>query len=308
MKVIFDPNKKEAKEGEILIGLGSGKNSINKTPKFPSCTLFLYQNPIKYNDETIYIEDFSVDTIIPIYMLVYGNIPKKYIDYSTHWEKGEEDKKILKSYGVLQGALISALEDLTSTEKVKKSLELLYFIVKNNYDLDDIPHNENPLYLQAFNEVCKQIKNFKEVIKNADKYTLFITKPIKVTFIENQSIIPIAKLLLRKQFDLVASFNEKYKGSGNDVVISVSPKADFNLKKLWENLEKEETKKWNGKRPNDNPRKLIGVENIYNEPWWNDMGGYTLIASPKSVENQIGSKLSYDEIKEIILKTYKERR
>ena len=306
MKIIFDPYKKEAKENEILIGLGNGKNSINKTPKFPSCTLFLYHNPIKYNHQTIYIEDFSVDTIIPIYMLVYGDIPKKYIDYATHWEIGEEDKKILKSYGVIQGALISTLKDLNPTDKVKKSLELLDFFVKNNYDLDNIPYNQNPLYLQAFNEVCKQIKNFKKIIKSSKQYTLFITKPIKAIFIENQAITPIAKLLLRKKFDLIASFNEKYKGSGNDVVISISPNANFNLKKLWENLEIEETKKWGNKRPSDKPRKLIGVNNIYNEPWWNDMGNYTLIAAPKSVSNQIGSKLSYDEIKNIILKTYKE--
>ena len=308
MKVVLDPSKRIAKEKEILIGLGSGKNSINKTAKLPSCALYLYHNPIRYNDETIYIEDFSVDTIVSIYILIYGKIPEKYIDYATNWEKGLEDKKIFKSYGVIQGALISTLKDSSPTEKVKKSLELLDFFVKNNFDLDNIPYNQHDLYLRAFNEICKQVKKFKEIVKNSEKYNLFITKPIKAIFIENYSITPIVKLLLRKKFNLIASFNEKYRGSGNDVVISISPKEKFNLKKLWENLEKAETGAWRGKRPTDNPRKLIGVKNIYNEPWWNDLGNYTLIAAPKSVKGHAGSKLSYNKIKEILLKTYKEEK
>ena len=305
MKIVFDSNKKIAYKGEVLIGLGNGKNSINKTPQFPSCALYFYNNPIKYENQTIYIEDFSVDTIIPIYMLIKGNISKKYIDYSTHWEKGEEDKKILKSYGVIQGALIASLNDLSITQKVEKSLELLDFFIKNNYDLSNIPYNKHYLYLKAFNKICEEIKNFKNILINSEQYNLFITKTIKTIFIENQSITPIIKLLLRKRFDLIVSFNEKYKGSGNDVVISISPNESFNLKELWINLEKAETKAWNEKRPSNNPRKLIGVNNIYNEPWWNDMGNYTLIAAPKSVEDQEGSKLSYDEIKQIILDTYK---
>ena len=308
MKIVFDPNKKEAKKGEILIGLGEGKYSINKTPNFPSCAEYLYHNPIKYENQTIYIEDFSVDTIITVYMLIHGNIPKKYVNYATHWEKGEEDKKILKSYGVIQGALISALNELSVTQKVEKSLELLDFFVKNNYDLNNIPYNNHTLYIKAFNKICEEIKNFKNILKNSKQYNLFITKPIKAIFIDNHSITPIVKLLLRRKFDLIASFNEKYKGSGNDVVISISPKEKFNLKTLWENLEKAETKAWMGERPTNNPRKLIGVENIYNEPWWNDMGNYTLIAAPKSVKNQKGSKLSYKEIKQIILNTYKEKK
>jgi hypothetical protein len=307
MKVIFDYSKKEAKENEILIGLGKCKKCINKTPNYPSCSLFLFFNPLKYNGEIIYIEDFSPDTIIPIYMLLYGEIPKKYIDYATQWEIGNSDNNLFKSYGVLQNSLVNLLEGDT-TFKVKKSLEMLDFFVKNNYDLDNIPKNDNYLYLQSLDYLNNEIKKFNKILKQSEIYNLYIDNTtIKAIFLNNVNITPIIKLILRKEFDLIASFNEKFKGSGNDVVISVKPESGLNLKELWENLEKEETKKWNGKRPNDSPRKIVST-NQWNEPWWDDMGKYTLIAAPKKIGDEFGSKLSYSEIKEIILKTYRERK
>lgn len=73
---------------------------------------------------------------------------------------------------------------------------------------------------------------------------------------------------------------------------------------MWEAIEIAETKAWKGKRPKDNPRKLVSP-NIYNEPWWDDLGKYTLIAAPKKIGEEYGSKLKYEDIKEIILNTYK---
>jgi hypothetical protein len=304
MKVIFDYSKKEANENEILIGLGNCKRCINKTPKYPSCSLFLYHNPIKYNGEIIYIEDFSPDTIIPIYILLNGKIPKKYINYATKWEEGKSDKDIFKSYGVLQNALINSLKG-DASYKVEKSLEMLDFFIKNDYDLDNIPENNNPLYLRARDYLKNEIKKYKDIVKKSKIYNLIINnKPIKAIFLDNVNITPLIKLLLRKEFNLIASFNEKFKGSGNDVVISVKPESGLNLKELWKNLEKKETEKWNGKRPNDNPRKIVSTDK-WNEPWWDDMGKYTLIAAPKKIGDQFGSKLSYDEVKKIILNTYK---
>jgi len=305
MKVVFDYSKKEANDNEILIGLGNCSKCINKTEKFPSCALYLYNNPIKYNGETIYIEDFSPDTIIPIYMLLNENIPQKYIDYATKWETGKSDTDIFKSYGVLQNALINSLEGDT-TYKIEKSLEMLDFFIKNNFDLDNIPQNNNELYLQAINYLNNEVKNYQKILENAKSYNLVINKvPVKAIFLDNVNITPFIKLLLRKEFDLITSFNEKFKGSGNDVVISVKPESGLNLKELWEKLEQEETKKWNGKRPSNKPRKIVSTDK-WNEPWWDDMGNYTLIAAPKKIDDEYGSKLSYNEIKQIILNTYKE--
>ena len=304
MKVEFNPYKKEADKNEILIGLGNCKKCINKNSNYPSCAEFLKSNPIKYNGEKIVIEDFSPDTVIPIYMLLKGQIPQKYIEYTTHWEKGESDKDIFKSYGVLQNALINSLEG-DENQKIKKSLEFLDFLIKNSYYLDNIPSNDNLLYKKAFDKLQNEYKKFDEILKNAGIYMLEINdKKVKAIFLNNINITPIIKLLLRQEFTFIASFNEKYKGSGNDVVISVTPESGLNLKELWENLEKAETKKWQGKRPNDSPRKIVSTDK-WNEPWWDDMGKYTLIAAPKKIGEMYGSKLSYDEIKRIILHTYK---
>jgi len=304
MKIEFNPHKKEANNNEILIGLGDCEKCINKNKNFSSCSEFLANNPIKYNGENIVIEDFSPDTIISIYMLLNGDIPKKYIEYATKWENGESDENIFKSYGVLQNSLINSLEG-DETFKVQKSLEFLDFLIKNNYDLDNIVDNDNFLYKLALNRLLQEYKNYQNIIKNSQKYILDINnKKIKSIFLDNVNITPMIKLLIRKTFPFIASFNKKYKGTGNDVVISVTPESGLNLKELWENIEKEETKKWNGNRPSDNPRKIVSTEK-WNEPWWDDMGKYTLIAAPKKIGDIYGSKLDYDEIKKIILNTYK---
>jgi hypothetical protein len=307
MKIIFNPYRKEAEKNEILIGLGDCNKCINKNKEFDSSAEFLAHNPIKYTGEDIVIEDFSPDTIITIYMLINGKIPQKYINYATKWENGESDKDVFKSYGVLQNALINSI-DGDETFKVEKSLEFLDFLIKNGYDLDNIPSNGYSLYKIALNKLQEEYQKFDEILKNAEIYTLEINgKKVKAVFLDNVAITPLIKLLLRQKFEFIASFNEKYKGSGNDVVISVSPESGLHLKELWKNLEKSETKKWQGKRPNDNPRKIVSTDK-WNEPWWDDMGKYTLIAAPKKIGEIYGSKLNYDEIKKIILQTYKGER
>ncbi|AZV47411.1 hypothetical protein C3L23_09055 [Nautilia sp. PV-1] len=307
MKIVFDPYKKEADKNEILIGLGNCEKCINKNEKFDSCAEFLVHNPIKYGGEKIVIEDFSPDTVITIYMLINGKIPKKYIDYATKWEVGESDRDVFKSYGVLQNALINSIDGNESV-KVEKSLEFLDFLIKNDYDLDNIPSNDNPLYKLAFKKLQNEYKKFDETLKNAEIYTLKINgRKVNAVFLDNVSVTPLVKLLLRQKFEFIASFNEKYKGAGNDVVISVSPESGLNLKELWENIEKAETEKWQGKRPSDNPRKIVSTDK-WNEPWWDDMGKYTLIAAPKKTGEMFGSKLDYDEVKRIILQTYKGER
>ena len=304
MKIEFNPYKKEANNNEILIGLGSCEKCINKNKNFSSCAEFLVNNPIKYQGEIIVIEDFSPDTIITIYLLLNQTIPKKYIEYASKWENGKSDKDIFKSYGVLQNALINSIEG-NETFKIEKSLEFLEFLIKNNYKLDNIPNNDNPLYQLAINKLQKEYKKFDEILNSSKTYTLNINNTkTKAIFLDDVNIIPLIKLLLRKEFTFIASFNQKYKGTGNDVVISVTPESGLNLKELWENLEKEETTKWNGNRPNDKPRKIVSTDK-WNEPWWDDMGKYSLIAAPKKIGDIYGSKLSYEEIKKIILQTYK---
>jgi len=304
MKIIFNPYQKTAQQNEILIGLGSCEKCINKNEKFSSCAEFLVNNPIKYQGENIVIEDFSPDTIITIYLLLKGDIPIKYIEYASKWEKGESDKEIFKSYGVLQNSLINSLKG-DETFKVEKSLEFLEFLIKNNYKLDNIPNNDNSLYKLALNKLQKEYQKFNQILNSSKIYTLNINNTkTKAIFLDDVNITPLIKLLLRKKFTFIASFNQKYKGTGNDVVISVTPESGLNLKKLWENLEKEETTKWNGNRPNDNPRKIVSTDK-WNEPWWDDMGKYTLIAAPKKIGDIYGSKLNYEEIKNIILQTYK---
>jgi hypothetical protein len=104
----------------------------------------------------------------------------------------------------------------------------------------------------------------------------------------------------------MAVYNPRVVGTGNDIVISVDPLKRICLKALWYALEEEENRLWEGKRPNDTPRPLKSYPNKDgpNEPWWDDMGKYTLIAAPKMVGNQYGRRVNWKKVKELIKELY----
>jgi hypothetical protein len=104
----------------------------------------------------------------------------------------------------------------------------------------------------------------------------------------------------------MAVHNSKVKGTGNDIVISVDPLKNVYLKALWSTLEKEENLLWGKSRPKNNPRPLKSYphNNGPNEPWWDDMGNYTLIAAPKMVGSEYGRCVSWNRVKELIKQLY----
>ena len=100
--------------------------------------------------------------------------------------------------------------------------------------------------------------------------------------------------------------DEQAKGIGNDIVISTDPIKHIHLKALWNALEKNENDLWEGNRPKDMPRLLTSYPNNNgpNEPWWDDMGNYTLIAAPKMVGSEYGRRVSWNRVKELIKELY----
>lgn len=99
-------------------------------------------------------------------------------------------------------------------------------------------------------------------------------------------------------FTLLGIYRQQQQGTGNDMVISVDPTSGLSLKNLWQALEAEENRRWEGRRPCDNPRPLhsyAGVSNAPDQPWWDDAGRYTLLGAPKTIGNTDipGSKLDW---------------
>lgn len=134
-------------------------------------------------------------------------------------------------------------------------------------------------------------------------------------FIETDMVTSIQKVFLRNDtksptgdgYALMAVYNATAKGSGNDIVISVDPIKNIYLEALWKKLEREEDILWNGGRPKDFPRPLKSYpeNNGPNQPWWDDLGSYTLIAAPKMVGDEYGRRVGWKRVKQLIKQLYR---
>lgn len=99
-------------------------------------------------------------------------------------------------------------------------------------------------------------------------------------------------------FTLLGIYRPALQGTGNDMVISVDPKSGLSLRQLWQALEAEENRRWEGLRPCQHPRPLhsyAGVADAPDQPWWDDAGRYTLLGAPKNLAHsgEPGSKLDW---------------
>jgi hypothetical protein len=112
---------------------------------------------------------------------------------------------------------------------------------------------------------------------------------------------------LRQGFALMGLYRPAERGSGNDMTLSVNPWTGIYLKALWEELERLETKRWQGQRPQDHIRPIASYPEAegYNEPWWDDGGRYTLLGAPKALpEWPAGSRLDWSEVVEAAWRCY----
>lgn len=101
-------------------------------------------------------------------------------------------------------------------------------------------------------------------------------------------------------FELLGLYRPALRGTGNDMVFSVSKESGLSLKSLWAKLEQLENEAWGVDRPRDHPRRIQSyrqVDDCPNQPWWDDNGIHSLIAAPKSLrlvgEEPFGSKLNW---------------
>ncbi len=113
-------------------------------------------------------------------------------------------------------------------------------------------------------------------------------------------------------FSLMGLYRPGLEGTGNDMTISVDPRSGIALPELWRTLEETETAKWQGQRPNANPRRIASYKpgEGYDQPWWDDHGRYTLIGAPKRVmgDTGSGSKLAWGEVLEAVWRNYNQLR
>jgi hypothetical protein len=274
-----------------------------------------------------------VDTILSIWIFLYKKsnhiLPENvldWVDYASKWEKGDTTTtgKAFESYGCLQNALVLSMKNYSASEIVTESLEFLSTLIRQNIDPAKISKlTDNSIYKQAYRALEKEYKKYQSLLHDNKIVKLYIPRkqsgaPIELCgiFIETEIVSSIQKVFLRNDeehspthngFAFMAVYNAKAEGTGNDIVISVDPLKNVHLKSLWSALEKEENLLWGKSRPRDNPRPLKSSPHKKgpNEPWWDDMGKYTLIAAPKKVGVNFGRKVSFEKVIELIQQLYR---
>ena len=346
LSVTFDPNKKIAQKGEVLVGLGNTQEENEgvvlqhktQSKRYACLSQFVYEaNFDSFDPDTcckqIYIEDFSVDTVLSIWIFIHRihhkSMPKNidtWIDYASRWERGDTSTtgKAFESYGCLQNALSLNKQNQTPKEILEKSLIFLDYLIRHNIDPVHIPAIPAMVqYTDAKSSLLSEYEKYENIVNNSQVSIFHIPKidngkkkKVSGIFIEMSMVTSIQKVFLRNDensptgdgYALMAIYNPNAKGTGNDIVISVDPMKNIYLKSLWYALEKEENLLWNGKRPVDNPRPLKSYldGNGPSQPWWDDMGKYTLIAAPKMHDSMYGRRVTWDQVKQLIDELYNE--
>jgi len=343
VSVFSDPNKKVAQKGQVLVGLGNtnihneGIVLQHKTAEKRYASLSAYILETSFDEEVlpqccqeIYLEDFSVDTVISLYIfftkISCSKLPENlsiWVDYASRWEQGDTSStgKPFESYGCLQNALVQGLPDASPKERLGRSFVLLETLIENKVTPSSIPDLATEEYKVATSTLQNIDAVYHDMVEKSEVVTLCVDSTIKDEctvvsgiFIDEPIVSSIIKVFLRNDeksptgdgYGVMAVYNADAKGTGNDIVISVDPSKEVHLKKLWEALEKEENELWKNKRPKDLPRKLVSYpdNNGPNEPWWDDMGKYTLIAAPKMVDKIYGRQVSWERVKELIKELY----
>jgi hypothetical protein len=108
---------------------------------------------------------------------------------------------------------------------------------------------------------------------------------------------------LGRGFSFSALCSPASPGEEMDITISVDPKRGVSLLRLWQAIERRESRAWADAgevRSTESPRAMEGVSNVYLEPWYIDPT-QTLIGRPRRLESGApGSLLSWQDVCEVI--------
>lgn len=298
-----------------------------------------------FDELTIYMEDLSPDTCFSFLVLfarvsgisVNSKTFKEWLLYVNRWETGDVKTtgNPFESWGCLLSALgheyIPIHEDDPIDENYFKEgllacLRLTFQVLKAGMKpnqiklLDDIEE-----YQRAIAILHNSEQEYKRLLGSAEKIQLNVpvrgsNKQVIVdAFLatENTHIGGVFKSFIRNDreetflhsgFGLMGLHSPSAIGSGGDMVISVDPSVGIHLKDLWVALEQKETEAWDHElRPQDVPK--FPQTSPYNEPWYDEMGRYTLVAAPKRIEKgayagELGSKLEWNDVLDVLWQTY----
>lgn len=281
----------------------------------------------------IVIEDFSLDSCFAwllFSLFSHGEIHEldAWVRYIDQWEQGfylDGDNfghSAACLHTVFAHARLQAAQTATHTYDADllrhgfiRCLKLLTAFINHTLEpLQGIQSLPSAEYLAAQAALAYEYQLYQLAIERAVTCQLLVEQAdsrrkmlVDALFLSEQHPSGLFKIFARNDrthswskngFTLLGIYRQQQAGTGNDMVISVDPTSGLSLKSLWQALEAEENRRWQGERPCDNPRPLhsyAGALNAPDQPWWDDAGRYTLLGAPKFLANTNvpGSKLDW---------------
>ncbi|WP_424767693.1 hypothetical protein [Paenibacillus sp. sgz302251] len=282
---------------------------------------------------TYILEDLSPDTcfsLILFYFRLCGvdphTVPTSWIDYVNRWEEGDVKTtgEPYVSWGCLHNSLAHSYFGGTRPQEsiiqagFKACLTFVLTMLAQNVNPSAVPEIHLEEYYRAYGFLNREYQEYLQALHHANLVQLRVpirdsrhTLLVDAFISKEKTALGAAKAFLRNDsehtffksgFSLMAVHRPDAVGTGNDIVISTDPITGIYLKDLWMELERLEDEKWQGERPVDQPR--FSEVSDANQPWFHEMGRYTMVAAPKEIGGVPGSKLSWKEVMDVLWKLY----
>jgi hypothetical protein len=327
--------------GEVLVGLGDerrhgGAVVLNHKPgtygAFRSVTEYVCSDaaPVeawreKVSAEALHVvvEDASLDTCYGLLAFLERMEPGStgvplsgpWVEYVTAWEQGGTPGAgpLEQSVGVLLGQVSVSRE---ASESLRAGLDFLHALASREADPLRVDFSRGAPHLEeAQRRVVAERARFEALRKQGDERTLWLPRadgagkvPVRalvMTYTERLGLL--GRLARASGFGLTAFYCEAFAGTGGDMVVATDPSLGVTLRELWEALERLEDERWGPARPRSHPRRIKSYAHRTDgpdEPWWDDLGRYSLVAAPKAVTvdgaRVLGSRVGWDEVKEML--------
>lgn len=282
---------------------------------------------------TYVLEDLSPDTCFS-FILFYSRLcgvdpnafPAIWIDYINRWEEGDVKTtgEPYFSWGCLQNSLSHSYfggnrpQESMLQDGFKACLTFVLTMLVQNVNPSAVPEIHLEQYYRAYGFLNRENQKYLQGLNHANLVQLRVpirgsehTLLVDAFISKEKTTLGASKAFLRNDkehtffksgFSLMAVHRPDAVGTGNDIVISTDPSTGIYLKELWMELERLEDEKWQGKRPKDRPR--FPEVSDANQPWFHEMGRYTMVAAPKETGGVPGSKLSWKEVMDALWNLY----
>lgn len=293
------------------------------------------------------VEDASPDSVLTLVFWLArlagvpaSQLPLRWLTALTAWERDGIAPSVTRSWTALMSALAhshfgSALDGAGIAEAWDDALRFTVSLLRAGADPDAVDPEHAPAILadtaygRAIAFALNEKQDYLQSLGRAIRVELLIpmagapgrTQLVDAYFAtESNAPSGVKKIFVRTDtehttlgngFALMGLYRPGLEGTGNDMTISVDPRSGVALKDLWAALDAEETRRWEGKRANANPRRIASYKpgEGYDQPWWDDHGRYTLVGAPKRIgESGPGSRLAWAEVLETVWRLYNQLR